>query len=104
MWKKAAVAYFKVLSRYLPGGTEKTTKNLGQHSWSPGRDLNPGSPEHEAGPKLRFDSDNDASSDSIFKRLDSNHYNRCKSSNAFIFCLFLTPAAAEICTAGKTLT
>jgi hypothetical protein len=26
----------------------KTTKNLGQDSWSPGRDLNPIPPEYEA--------------------------------------------------------
>jgi hypothetical protein len=31
------------------GGLRKTTKNLGQDSWSPGRDLNPGPPEYETG-------------------------------------------------------
>jgi hypothetical protein len=39
--------------RYYPGicleGLTKTTKNLSQHSRSPGRDLNPGPPEYEAG-------------------------------------------------------
>jgi hypothetical protein len=39
---------FKVLSRYLPGGLRKTTKNLTQDSRSPGRDLNPRPPEFEA--------------------------------------------------------
>jgi hypothetical protein len=40
-------------SRYCPGicleGLRETTKNLGQDSRSPGQDLNPGSPEYEAG-------------------------------------------------------
>jgi hypothetical protein len=40
---------FNVLSRHSPGGTEKTTKNLSQDSWSLGRDLNPGPPEYGAG-------------------------------------------------------
>jgi hypothetical protein len=39
--------------RYYPGirlgGLRKTTKNLSQGSRSPGRDLNPGPPEYEAG-------------------------------------------------------
>jgi hypothetical protein len=39
--------------RYYPGicleGLRKTTKNLTQDNRSPGRDLNPGPPEYEAG-------------------------------------------------------
>jgi hypothetical protein len=39
--------------KYYPGirleGRRKTTKTLSQDSWSPGRDLNPGPPEYEAG-------------------------------------------------------
>jgi hypothetical protein len=39
--------------RYYPGicveGLRKTMKNLSQDSRSPGRDLNPGHPEYEAG-------------------------------------------------------
>jgi hypothetical protein len=48
-WKEAVVAYFKVLSRHLPGGTEKTHKNHSQDSLSPGRNLNSEPPEYEAG-------------------------------------------------------
>jgi hypothetical protein len=40
---------FKALSRHLHGGLRKNTKNLSQDSRSPGRDLNPGFPEYEAG-------------------------------------------------------
>jgi hypothetical protein len=47
MWKEAAVAKFKVLYRYLPGGTEKNHEKLGQDSQTPGRDLKPGPPEYE---------------------------------------------------------
>jgi hypothetical protein len=36
-----AVALFKVLPWYLPGGTKKNHKNLSQDSCSPFRDLNP---------------------------------------------------------------
>jgi hypothetical protein len=32
MWKEAVVAYFKVLSRHSPGGTEENTKTLSQDS------------------------------------------------------------------------
>jgi hypothetical protein len=39
--------------RYYPGifvdGLKKTMKNLSQNSWSPGRDLNLGPLEYEAG-------------------------------------------------------
>jgi hypothetical protein len=48
-WKEAVVAYF----RYKPGicldGLRETTKTLSQDSVSPGRYLNPRSPEYEAG-------------------------------------------------------
>jgi hypothetical protein len=44
MWKEAVVANLS----YYPGicleALGKTTKNLSQDSWSPGRDLNPGPP------------------------------------------------------------
>jgi hypothetical protein len=43
MWKEAVVV------PHLPGGLKKTTKNFILDSRSPGRDLNPGPPEHEAG-------------------------------------------------------
>jgi hypothetical protein len=33
----------------LSGGTEESHKGVSQDSWSPGRDLNPGLPEYEAG-------------------------------------------------------
>jgi hypothetical protein len=46
--RKRLIPNFKVLSRYSPGGTEKTTKNLTQHSRSPDRDFNLGRPEYEA--------------------------------------------------------
>jgi hypothetical protein len=43
MWKKADVAWFKVLSWHLPGGTEDNYENC-QDNRSPDRDLNPGPP------------------------------------------------------------
>jgi hypothetical protein len=49
MWKEAFVALFKALSWHLPAGLRKTTKDLSEDSLSPGRDLNPRSPEYEAG-------------------------------------------------------
>jgi hypothetical protein len=49
IWKEAAVAKFKALSRHLTGGTEEKHKNLSLDSQSPGRDFNPGHPEYEAG-------------------------------------------------------
>jgi hypothetical protein len=49
MWKEAVVAFLKVLSRHLPGGTEENDENLSQNCRSPGRDLSPGPPEYEAG-------------------------------------------------------
>jgi hypothetical protein len=47
--KKVVVAYFKVLSRKLPGDAERNDKKLSQDILPPGRDLNPGPPEYEAG-------------------------------------------------------
>jgi hypothetical protein len=57
MLKETVVAYFKVLSRYLPGGTEenqnlrktKTKKGLSKDSRSRRRDLNKKPLEYEAG-------------------------------------------------------
>jgi hypothetical protein len=40
---------FKVLSYNLHGGTEENHENVSQDNRSPGQDLNPGSPEYEAG-------------------------------------------------------
>jgi hypothetical protein len=40
---------FKVPTWHLPGGTEKTMKNLCQDSQSPSRDFNMGPPEYETG-------------------------------------------------------
>jgi hypothetical protein len=39
---------FKLLSLHSPGGTKEIHEGT-QGSWSPGQDLNPGSPEYEAG-------------------------------------------------------
>jgi hypothetical protein len=44
IWKEVIMAYFKMLSQYLPGGSEENHKN--PHS---GQDLNPGLPKHKAG-------------------------------------------------------
>jgi hypothetical protein len=43
------MALFKVLSRYLPGRTEKTMKGLIHVNRSSGRDANPEPLEYEAG-------------------------------------------------------
>jgi hypothetical protein len=40
---------FKALSENLLRGTEKTTKTLSEYRRSPGRDLNLGPPDNEAG-------------------------------------------------------
>jgi hypothetical protein len=40
---------FKVLSRHLPGGTEKSHKDANHGNGSSGQDLNLGPPEYEAG-------------------------------------------------------
>jgi hypothetical protein len=47
-WKEEVVAKFKVLFRHFLGETVEYHENH-QGSWSPGRDLNPVSPEYEAG-------------------------------------------------------
>jgi hypothetical protein len=47
--KEAVAAYFKALSRHLPGGTEENNENHSRDSWSPGRDINPEPPEYETG-------------------------------------------------------
>jgi hypothetical protein len=47
MWKEAVVA-FKLLSRHLSEGTDEYHETP-QDSRPPGRDLNPGPPEYEAG-------------------------------------------------------
>jgi hypothetical protein len=44
-----AVSNFRTLSRHSAGELRKTTKNLSHDSRSQRRDLNPGSPEYEAG-------------------------------------------------------
>jgi hypothetical protein len=44
--KRAAAAYFEVLSRYLPRETKENYKNP-QDGRSPGRELNPVPPEYE---------------------------------------------------------
>jgi hypothetical protein len=49
IWKKAVMAYLKVLSWHLLEGLRKNHKNVSQDSWSPGRDLNPGPSKYEAG-------------------------------------------------------
>jgi hypothetical protein len=49
IWKEAVVTLFQVLSRHLPGGTEKFHENLIQDNNCLARDLNPGPPEYEAG-------------------------------------------------------
>jgi hypothetical protein len=55
MWK-AGRPNFKVLSQHLPGGTEKTHKNISQDSHYPGRDLNPETSEYEAEVSITFGS------------------------------------------------
>jgi hypothetical protein len=47
MWKEADVAYFEVLSRYLPGRTEENHDSTDSRCPSP--DLNQGSLDHEGG-------------------------------------------------------
>jgi hypothetical protein len=49
MLKEAIVAYFTVVSRHSPGGTEESHENLIQGSYSPDRDLNAAPTEHEVG-------------------------------------------------------
>jgi hypothetical protein len=45
--KKTVLASFEVVSRHLPGGTVENHENLSQDIQCPGRDLNPGSAEHD---------------------------------------------------------
>jgi hypothetical protein len=45
---QAAVAWFKILSRHLPGGTEENHTHSYSDSRSPGLDLNLGPAEYEA--------------------------------------------------------
>jgi hypothetical protein len=47
--KKWSWPDFKIISRNVPGGTEKNHKNLGQKSRFLGRGLKPGLSEYEAG-------------------------------------------------------
>jgi hypothetical protein len=47
--RKLSWPNFKVLSRSLPGRTEKNRENFSQDSRSSGRDFNLGHPEYEAG-------------------------------------------------------
>jgi hypothetical protein len=71
MWKEAVLAKFKILSQNLPGGTEK---NLSQDSRYPSRDLNPESPEYEAGAlKLNHDVRYHSTNDNTNKRVTINY-------------------------------
>jgi hypothetical protein len=47
IWKEAVVTPLNVLSRHCLEGLMKTTKIVRRGSRSPGRDLNPGTPEYE---------------------------------------------------------
>jgi hypothetical protein len=47
--KKAVLAWFKVLSRHLPGGTQENHERLSQDSRSPVQDFNSGPPDYKAG-------------------------------------------------------
>jgi hypothetical protein len=49
IWVEAVMALFKVLSRHLPGRTGENYEHVKQDIRSPGRDLNPGLSEYEAG-------------------------------------------------------
>jgi hypothetical protein len=49
MWKKRSWPNLRYYSGICLEGLRKTTKNLSQDSRSPGRDLDPGPPEYEAG-------------------------------------------------------
>jgi hypothetical protein len=44
---EAAVAYFKLISRNLPGGPEENHETLRQDSRCPGRDLSVGHPKND---------------------------------------------------------
>jgi hypothetical protein len=47
IWKETVLILFKVLSRYLSGGSEGSRKTLSQYSGFPGLDLNSGPTEYE---------------------------------------------------------
>jgi hypothetical protein len=47
MSKEATVTYLRYCHGIFPERIRKTMKNLSQDSRSPGRDFNPGPPEHE---------------------------------------------------------
>jgi hypothetical protein len=55
-WKEFGTKQSWSNLRYYPGicveGLRKTRKTLRQDSWSPGRDLNPGPAEKEAGVQI----------------------------------------------------
>jgi hypothetical protein len=48
IWKEVITAYFKVVSRHLPGGTDENHENS-QGSLSPGRDLRLRPSEYDVG-------------------------------------------------------
>jgi hypothetical protein len=55
-WKKAeaVVAYFKIISQSLLGGTKNTTKHKGHYSRYPGRNSKPGTRKYKTGlPTIR---------------------------------------------------
>jgi hypothetical protein len=47
--KESGRGLLTVISRYLPGETEKTMKNIRHHTRFQGRDLNSGTSENETG-------------------------------------------------------
>jgi hypothetical protein len=54
MGKKAIVAYFKVVSRHLAGGTEESYEKPSEDRRSRCGDSNPGPSEHDAGVLIRL--------------------------------------------------
>jgi hypothetical protein len=48
MWKEAAVAYIKILSRHLPAGTEEIYEKLCDDSRYLSRDSNHAAPEYKS--------------------------------------------------------
>jgi hypothetical protein len=48
MWKEAGKAYLRYYPSIYLKGLRKTTTNLSEYSWSPGRDLNPRPPEYRS--------------------------------------------------------
>jgi hypothetical protein len=49
VWRKRLWPNFMVLFQHSPGRTEENHRNPSIDSWSPGKDLKPGPPEHETG-------------------------------------------------------